>query len=135
MHPKLKFLDRYLTLWIFLAMELGVGLGYFFPTISNVTNSLSVGTTNIPLAIGLILMMYPPLAKVDYSLLPKAFKDKKNKDLWLRYLKSHSRFKLKFVWVKGHAGHAENERCDELAVQAALQGPHSIDAFFESEAN
>ncbi|WP_312134739.1 ACR3 family arsenite efflux transporter [Sphingobacterium sp.] len=77
MHPKLKFLDRYLTLWIFLAMELGVGLGYFFPTISNVTNSLSVGTTNIPLAIGLILMMYPPLAKVDYSLLPKAFKDKK----------------------------------------------------------
>ncbi len=77
MQPKLKFLDRYLTLWIFLAMALGVGLGYFLPTISNVTNSLSVGTTNIPLAIGLILMMYPPLAKVDYSLLPKAFKDKK----------------------------------------------------------
>ena len=77
MQPKLKFLDRYLTLWIFLAMALGVGLGYFFPTISNVTNSLSVGTTNIPLAIGLILMMYPPLAKVSYSLLPKAFKDKK----------------------------------------------------------
>ncbi|WP_276346569.1 ACR3 family arsenite efflux transporter [Daejeonella sp. JGW-45] len=77
MQPKLKFLDRYLTLWIFLAMALGVGLGHFFPTISNVTNSLSVGTTNIPLAIGLILMMYPPLAKVDYSLLPKAFKDKK----------------------------------------------------------
>lgn len=58
-------------------MLLGVGLGYFFPNISNVTNSLSVGATNIPLAIGLILMMYPPLAKVDYSLLPKAFKDKK----------------------------------------------------------
>jgi len=77
MQPKLKFLDRYLTLWIFLAMTLGVGLGHFFPTISNVTNSLSVGTTNIPLAIGLILMMYPPLAKVDYSLLPNAFKDKK----------------------------------------------------------
>jgi len=77
MQPKLKFLDRYLTLWIFLAMALGVGLGHFFPTISNVTNSLSVGTTNIPLAIGLILMMYPPLAKVDYSLLPNAFKDKK----------------------------------------------------------
>lgn len=77
MQPKLKFLDRYLTLWIFLAMALGVGLGYFLPTISNVTNSLSVGTTNIPLAIGLILMMYPPLAKVSYSLLPKAFKDKK----------------------------------------------------------
>ncbi|MDN5477599.1 MAG: ACR3 family arsenite efflux transporter [Chryseobacterium sp.] len=77
MQPKLKFLDRFLTLWIFLAMLLGVGLGYFFPDISNVTNSLSVGTTNIPLAIGLILMMYPPLAKVDYTLLPMAFKDKK----------------------------------------------------------
>lgn len=58
-------------------MLIGVGLGFFFPGISNVTNSLSVGTTNIPLAIGLILMMYPPLAKVDYSLLPKAFQDKK----------------------------------------------------------
>ena len=77
MQPKLKFLDRYLTLWIFLAMAVGVGLGYFFPNISNVTDSLSVGTTNIPLAIGLILMMYPPLAKVDYSLLPTAFKNKK----------------------------------------------------------
>ncbi|MDE5488036.1 MULTISPECIES: ACR3 family arsenite efflux transporter [Elizabethkingia] len=77
MQPKLKFLDRYLTLWIFLAMALGVGVGYFFPNISNVTDSLSVGTTNIPLAVGLILMMYPPLAKVDYSLLPMAFKDKK----------------------------------------------------------
>lgn len=77
MQPKLKFLDRYLTLWIFLAMATGVGLGYFFPNISNATDALSVGTTNIPLAIGLILMMYPPLAKVDYSLLPQAFKDKK----------------------------------------------------------
>lgn len=77
MNPKLKFLDRYLTLWIFLAMLFGVGLGYFFPNISNITNSLSIGATNIPLAIGLILMMYPPLAKVDYSLLPIAFKDKK----------------------------------------------------------
>ncbi|ANI89545.1 arsenical-resistance protein [Arachidicoccus ginsenosidimutans] len=77
MQPKLKFLDRYLTLWIFLAMLAGVALGYLFPDISNITNSLSVGATNIPLAIGLILLMYPPLAKVDYSLLPKAFKDKK----------------------------------------------------------
>ncbi len=77
MQPKLKFLDRFLTLWIFLAMALGVGLGYFFPNIYNLTDSLSVGTTNIPLAIGLILMMYPPLAKVDYSLLPQVFKDKK----------------------------------------------------------
>lgn len=77
MQPKLKFLDRYLTLWIFLAMAAGVGLGYIFPEITNITNSLSVGATNIPLAIGLILMMYPPLTKVDYSLLPVAFKDKK----------------------------------------------------------
>lgn len=77
MQPTLKFLDRYLTLWIFLAMAIGIGFGYFFPEISNVMNTLSVGTTNIPLAIGLILMMYPPLAKVDYSLLPLAFRDKK----------------------------------------------------------
>lgn len=77
MQPKLKFLDRYLTLWIFLAMATGIGLGYFFPAISQITNAMSLGTTNIPLAIGLILMMYPPLAKVDYSLLPQAFKDKK----------------------------------------------------------
>src|SRR5690606_32808842 len=77
MQPKLKFLDRYLTLWIFLAMAIGIGLGHFFPGISNVTNTLSIGTTNVPLAIGLILMMYPPLAKVDYSVLPQVLKDKK----------------------------------------------------------
>ena len=77
MQPKLKFLDRYLTLWIFLAMAVGILLGYLFPSISNITNASSIGTTNIPLAIGLILMMYPPLAKVDYSLLPKVFNDKK----------------------------------------------------------
>ncbi|PQA93221.1 arsenical-resistance protein [Chryseobacterium shigense] len=77
MQPRLKFLDRFLTLWIFLAMFSGIGLGYFFPAISEMTHSLSVGTTNIPLAIGLIIMMYPPLAKVDYSLLPKALGDKK----------------------------------------------------------
>ena len=77
MQPKLKFLDRYLTLWIFLAMILGVGIGYFVPGFADGIQSLSTGSTNIPLAIGLILMMYPPLAKVDYSLLPKAFNDKK----------------------------------------------------------
>jgi ACR3 family arsenite transporter len=73
MQTKLKFLDRFLTLWIFLAMFLGIGLGYFFPNISKVTNSLSIGATNIPLAI----VMYLPLAKVDYSLLPKVFQDKR----------------------------------------------------------
>lgn len=77
MQPKLKFLDRFLTLWIFLAMLLGIGIGNFFPSIAEKTQMISVGSTNIPLAIGLIVMMYPPLAKVDYSLLPKAFKDTK----------------------------------------------------------
>lgn len=77
MQPKLKFLDRFLTLWIFLAMFLGIILGNLFPDISHMISSLSIGTTNIPLAIGLIIMMYPPLAKVDYSLLPIVFRDKK----------------------------------------------------------
>jgi len=74
---KLGFLDRWLTLWIFLAMLLGVLLGYVFPGISDVIDSFSVGTTNIPIAIGLILMMYPPLAKVNYALLPAVFKNTK----------------------------------------------------------
>ena len=77
MKPKLKFLDSYLTLWIFLSMITGVSLGYFFPGIKILFDKLSIGSTNIPLAIGLILMMYPPLAKVDYSLLPMAFQDRK----------------------------------------------------------
>ena len=77
MQTKLKFPDNFLTLWIFLAMFLGIGLGYFFPGIAKISDALSSGTTNIPLAIGLIIMMYPPLAKVDYTLLPKIFQDKK----------------------------------------------------------
>ncbi|RLD66856.1 MAG: arsenical-resistance protein [Bacteroidetes bacterium] len=77
MKTRLKLLDRYLTLWIFLAMLLGVAIGYLFPNVSSVIDSASAGTTNIPLAIGLILMMYPPLAKVDYSLIPGIFKDTK----------------------------------------------------------
>jgi len=74
---KLSFLNQYLTLWIFLAMLIGVGLGYFFPSASGFIDSFSSGTTNIPIVIGLILMMYPPLAKVNYSLLPKVFRNVK----------------------------------------------------------
>jgi len=77
MQSKLKFLDRYLTLWIFLAMVLGISLGNFYPASALWINSYSSGTTNIPLAVGLILMMYPPLAKVRYEQVGKVFRNLK----------------------------------------------------------
>ncbi len=76
-NPKLNFLDRYLTFWIFIAMLMGILIGYAFPSFPLYVDSLSRGSTNIPLAVGLIMMMYPPLAKVNYALLPAVFQNKK----------------------------------------------------------
>lgn len=74
--PQLGFLDRFLTLWIFVAMAIGVAIGFVFPNVGELSESMTVGSTNIPLAIGLVLMMYPPLAKVNYRLLGNITKDK-----------------------------------------------------------
>lgn len=75
---KLSIMDRYMTLWVFLAMGIGVLSGFIFPSLPTIVNSWSVGTTSLPIAIGLILMLYPPLTKVDYKKMEKVFRDKKN---------------------------------------------------------
>jgi len=108
MKTKLKLLDRYLTLWIFMAMFLGVGLGIIFPNFGEMTNTLSIGTTNVPLAIGLILMMYPPLAKVDYSLIPSIFKDVKlmRLSLFLNWIVGPIlMFFLAVIFLRDHPGY------------------------------
>ena len=105
---KLSFLDKNLTLWIFVAMGIGVSLGYFMPSISEAINGMSLGTTNIPIAIGLIVMMYPPLAKVNYALLPKVFQNTKilSISLLLNWVIGPVlMFALALIFLKDHPGY------------------------------
>lgn len=108
MKTRLKLLDRYLTLWIFIAMFMGIGLGVLFPNFGELSNTMTVGSTNLPLAIGLILMMYPPLAKVDYSLIPSIFKDVKlmRLSLFLNWIVGPIlMFFLAIIFLRDHPGY------------------------------
>jgi ACR3 family arsenite transporter len=108
MKTRLKLLDRYLTLWIFIAMFIGIGLGVLFPNFGELSNTMTVGSTNLPLAIGLILMMYPPLAKVDYSLIPSIFKDVKlmRLSLFLNWIVGPIlMFFLAIIFLRDHPGY------------------------------
>tara|TARA_R110002049_G_scaffold307084_1_gene506731 strand:+ start:297 stop:1325 length:1029 start_codon:yes stop_codon:yes gene_type:complete len=105
---KLNFIDKNLTWWIFLAMLIGVAIGYFYPKSADFINSFSSGSTNIPIAIGLILMMYPPLAKVNYALLPKVFKDVKilSISLFLNWIIGPVlMFALALIFLQDHSGY------------------------------
>lgn len=108
MKTRLKLLDRYLTLWIFMAMFLGIGLGVLFPNFGAINDAMTIGSTNLPLAIGLILMMYPPLAKVDYSLIPSIFKDVKlmRLSLFLNWIVGPIlMFFLAIIFLRDHPGY------------------------------
>lgn len=105
---KLNFIDKNLTWWIFLAMLIGVAIGYFYPNAADFINSFSSGSTNVPIAIGLILMMYPPLAKVNYALLPKVFQNVKvlSVSLLLNWVVGPIlMFALALIFLQDHPGY------------------------------